>query len=184
MQTQTRQRSTASDFAQLPEGTLCELINGELVMSPSPTYKHQRLAFALAVLLHEFAEARNAGEVVMAPMDVYFTDTDCFQPDILFVSRERLAIIRDVVHGAPDLVIEILSPSTAYNDLTRKKRVYEEHGVREYWVVDPEERSIEVYVNVDGFFQRSSVAYGTGSVGSTLLDGFVVEIENVFGSTR
>ncbi len=123
----------------LPEGTLCQLINNSLVMSPSPNFEHQLIAKKIFRQLDNYAEKNNAGEVIFAPMDVYFGKRNVFQPDILFIAKENLGIVQGgKVKGAPDLIIEILSPATAKYDLNDKKDIYEQFGVKEYWIVDPD----------------------------------------------
>jgi len=128
-----------------------------------------------------YVEEKELGVVAYAPLDVYLEATEVFQPDIVFISRERLNIIGpDKINGAPDLVVEILSPTTAYYDLKKKFRVYEKHGVREYWIVDPEDNSIQVYVLQDGKLKLHQEAIGEGSVQSQVLAGFSVDVRNVF----
>ena len=103
---------------------------------------------ALGVLLYTFVKERDLGTVFPAPCDVVLSNTDVVQPDLLFVSREREHILAggDNVQGAPDLVVEILSPSTAARDRTLKRSLYARHGVREFWLVDPKEGTITVHV--------------------------------------
>lgn len=180
MLTETHERKTHADYAALEEGAPYQLIDGELVMSPSPTFTHQQVSARLTVALATFVETKELGVVVSAPMDVYLTEADAFQPDVLFISNERKGIIKDRVHGAPDLVMEVLSPSTAYYDLKQKKRVYAATGVTEYWIVDPMEKSVDVLANSGGEFEKASGAYQTGTVSSRLLKGFTVDIEKLF----
>ena len=97
----------------------------------------------MVFLLTEYVEKNDLGEVFYSPIDVYFDEEDVFQPDIVFISKARLDIIGEIkIEGPPDLIIEILSPSTAYYDLGRKYEVYERSGVKEYWVVHPERKSV------------------------------------------
>ena len=133
MQATTRTKLTYADYAKLPEGAPYQLIDGELVLSPSPTIYHQRISMRLGRALSLFVEAHGLGEVLAAPMDVCLSETNTFQPDLLFVSNARASIVGGpYVEGAPDLVVEILSPSTAYYDLRKKKQVYAASGVGEY----------------------------------------------------
>jgi len=172
---------TYEDYAKLPEGAPYQLIGGELVMTPSPVPYHQIISGRIEFELMRFVMDRNLGVVIDAPMDVYLSETETYQPDIIFISKERLHIIGEKkIEGAPDLVIEILSESTAYYDLRHKKRVYEASGVREYWIVDPMEKGIEVYENMNGGFKVFSQAIEKGRVNSKLLQGFGVELERVF----
>ncbi len=176
-----KKQYTYEDYAKLPEGAPYQLIGGELIMTPSPVPYHQIILRKIGFELVKFVEERKLGEVLYAPMDVYLSEIDTFQPDILFISNERLNIIGEKkIESAPDLVIEILSESTAYYDLKHKKRMYEKTGVKEYWIVDPMEKSIEVYENASGGFKIFSQSIEKGRVNSKLLEGFGVELEKVF----
>ena len=125
-------------FKSLPEGTLCQLINNNLVMSPAPTDPHQKILMDISAQLFFYVSKNQLGEVRVAPYDVYFNRKNVYQPDIVFVAKENINKIKeDGLHGAPDLVIEILSPRTAKYDLEDKKDIYERYGVKEYWAVDP-----------------------------------------------
>lgn len=151
-------------------------------MTPSPVPYHQMISKRLLLALYEFAEKdRDLGIVLSSPIDVHLDDADVFQPDIIFVARERLSIIGEQhIEAAPDLIIEILSPSTAYYDLKQKKGAYARHGVKEYWIVDPIEKSIEVYGNAGHEFALDNKATGQGPVTSRLLEGFSVEVGKIF----
>lgn len=139
---------TALDvFRLLPEGTLCEVIDNILYMSPAPKYTHQRLILLLAKKLSNHVDAANLGEVFIAPVDVYLELlTSVVQPDLLFISNANKGILNDdgYIYGAPDLVIEVLS-SDKKRDLVLKKHLYERAGVKEYFVVDPETRRIHFF---------------------------------------
>ena len=132
----------------MPEdGQLYEAIGGDLYVTPAPKPRHGRIAARLVHALYRLLEEPGHGEVLFAPIGVEFPDTEeGVQPDILFIARERLDIIgEDWIIGAPDLVIEILSPSTAKRDRTLKLNLYQRQGVAEYWIVDPETNSVEVW---------------------------------------
>lgn len=132
-------RTILEVFESLPEGTLCQLINDHIIMSPAPIYEHQRISNKIATQLTNFVEQNGLGDVVAAPVDVYFGKSNVYQPDIIFISKDRLNIVQGgKVKGAPDLVIEILSPGTENLDRKDKKDVYEQFGVKEYWIVDPQ----------------------------------------------
>lgn len=174
-------KKTYKDYEQLPEGAPYQLIGGELVMTPSPVPYHQIILRKIGYELVKFIEERKLGEVLYAPMDVYLSEYETYQPDIIFISNERFSIIGEKkIEAAPDLVIEILSESTAYYDLKHKKRMYESSGVMEYWIVDPMEKTIEVYENINGEFKAFSQGEGKGAVTSKLLEGFSVEPEKIF----
>ena len=176
-----KRKLTYEDYAKTPEDERWELIDGELLMSPSPKRAHQRNQTKLGSRMSFFAEQNDLGEVYFAPFDVVLSEHDTVQPDLLFISRERSHIItEDNVQGAPDLVVEIRSPSTARQDWTVKRDLYERHGVREYWLVDPEAATISVLLLCDGKFEVAGV-YGIGdTLTATALDGFSVELADLF----
>jgi Uma2 family endonuclease len=130
-------------FKSLPEGTLCQLINNNLVMSPAPSDPHQNVLGKIFAELFAYVSTHHLGEVRVAPYDVYFNKKNVYQPDIVFVAQENINKIKeDGLHGAPDLVIEILSSRTAKYDLEDKKDVYERYRVKEYWAVDPVSKQV------------------------------------------
>lgn len=168
-------------YKLLPEGAPYQLIEGELIMTPAPNPRHQIILGRLFRKLTEFAEKGSKGLTLLSPIDVYLDDENAFQPDLILILKEKKDIIKkDGIYGPPDIVIEILSPSTASYDLRGKFRVYERSGVKEYWIVDPEINSVEVYVNREGRFSLASKAEAGGEVGSLLLEGFKVNLDEVF----
>lgn len=133
-----------------------ELIDGEVVaMSPRPIFNHNHIAFNIAVMFRSYLRGKRC-TVISDGTDLYLTEKDRFVPDMMVVC-DRDKIRRDGVHGAPDLVVEVLSPSTAKNDRLHKKAVYGSCGVREYWLVDPENRTIEQYLPQDGRLELNTV---------------------------
>ena len=135
---QSPPRTILEVFESLPEGTLAQIINNNLVMSPALDFNHQDIVSELARLLGNHVKAKNLGKVVVAPVDVYLNKENVYQPDILFLSNERMHLVqKGKVRGAPDLIIEVLSPGTKKFDKTIKKSVYEQAGVGEYRIVDP-----------------------------------------------
>ncbi|QXD15914.1 Uma2 family endonuclease [Rhodocaloribacter litoris] len=171
-------------YPSLPEGAAhqaAELIEGAVVVSPPPTPYHQEIVMNLGVELFQFARKHDRGKVLPAPVEVRFSETNVLQPDLLYIARERLRLIGEQrIEGVPDLVVEVLSPATAYYDLRQKKRIYEQAGVKEYWIVDPMEQSIELFLNASGQFAPASRAEGTGAVTSKLLEGFTIELKVIF----
>ncbi|RKR81388.1 putative restriction endonuclease [Mucilaginibacter gracilis] len=141
--------ATAIDiYRMLPEGTRCEVIFNELSMSPSPSSEHQLLLMDLSAQLYNFLKQTQAGKVIPAPMDVYFDNMlSVVQPDILVLLNEHLDYIKpDGVYGAPDVVIEILSPNNRLHDTQKKKLLYEKGGVKEYFIVDPTNKEVALFV--------------------------------------
>ena len=135
------------DYFNLPEGSPYQLIEGELIMSPSPSSYHQIILWNFGFMISDHIRKHNLGFVLYAPIDVYLNDNNAYQPDIIFISKENKAIIKEKgILGAPDLVIEILSPSTAYYDIKTKKEVYEKMGVKEYIIVDPVLKTIDTFI--------------------------------------
>lgn len=138
---------TYEDYVQIPEdGYRHEIIAGEELMTPAPEVPHQRASRILGRILDDHIGRHALGEVFHAPIDVVLSEVDIVQPDLIFVSAERAAIItRKNIQGAPDLVVELTFPSTAATDRGRKAVLYAEKGVREYWIVDLAARLVEVH---------------------------------------
>lgn len=171
-------RFTYEDYKSLPDcGKWYELLDGELLLTPAPTWRHQQISGQLEFVLRLFNEKHDIGHVAGAPLDVLLGE-DVAQPDILFISHERADIIHDeAVSGAPDLIIEILSPSTADRDLGYKRKIYETHGVKEYWIVDPQVQTVEVIL----FETSASTTFQEkDELTSPTLDGLSVSIQEIF----
>ena len=171
---------TYEDYKNTPEDERYELLDGELVMSEAPRIVHQSVDMELGTLMNLFVKENDLGRVFSAPTDVVLSDTIVVQPDLLFVSKQRAHIITEQnIQGAPDLVVEILSPSTANRDWTIKRELYARYGVKELWIVDPDARIIWVMLLRDGEF-RHMIVYGEGqSVTSTTLEGFTVDMDEI-----
>lgn len=174
-------RYTYDDYCRLPEQSPYQLIGGKLVMTPSPTPYHQMVSMKLELKMAGFVLDKELGIVLDAPIDVYLGEEETYQPDIIFISNERLAIIEETrINGAPDLVVEILSPNTGYYDLRSKYKVYEKKGVREYWIVDPQHKSVQVFCLRDGKFILDQEAEEQGTVTSRVIAGLAVQVESIF----
>lgn len=174
-------RHTYEDYQHLPEGAPYELIRGHLVMSPSPSVRHQDIVLFLGALLREHAQEQKDDRAFVAPMDVRLSDDTVVQPDVLYVSAERTDRIKeDEIEGAPDLVIEVVSPSTSHVDTFDKKQLYETHGVREYWIVDPDTETVEVYTPGDDGYALHQRHVETGTVSSALLSTLEVDVPALF----
>jgi Uma2 family endonuclease len=154
---------TALDvFRLLPEGTLCEVIDNVLYMSPTPKYSHQRLLGLMYRIISEHVEKSNIGEAIISPFDVYFEELlSAVQPDLLIVLNENRHILREdgYIHGAPEVIIEVLSRDKK-RDLVKKKSLYERAGVKEYFTVNPENREIYGWLLKENRFELKYSAFG------------------------
>jgi Uma2 family endonuclease len=171
------------DYMSIPEGDdrRFELIDGELILALSPVTQHQRISRNLVEILIGFVRTQSLGELFYAPMDVVLSEYDVFQSDILFISRNRIHIIgENNIQGAPDLVIEILSPSTESRDRGIKLEQYLRYGVREYWIIDPQDKTLEVLRASDTEFETVRVYPEGTTATSPILEGIQVEVEKLF----
>lgn len=176
-----KKKYTYEDYLKTPEDKRYELINGELIMTPSPVPGHQLISVELLFRLKKFAVENNIGKVMHAPCDVYLDNENVVQPDILFISKDRLGIIGEKnIQGAPDLVIEIISENSVYRDMVQKKRLYARFGVKEYWIVLPEEEEIEVYILKDNTYQLYDTYRKTGILESPSLEGLKIVLKEIF----
>jgi len=180
--TAPKQQVTAEDYFALPEGTRVQLIDGELIdLSPAPTYRHQAIAFNIASLLRQYVKLHQLGTVAIPPLDVILNGNNAVQPDVLCISAQKKSIIGDTVQGAPDLVVEVLSPSTARIDLTDKMRIYAEAWVHEYWIADPDQQTLRLYDNRQGTFAEFDYLSNTKPLAtSKLLAGLNIPFVDVF----
>lgn len=155
-------RTGLEAFELMPEGTLCQLINDNIVMSPAPTPGHQETSRKIFSSLNAYVYGNNLGEVFYAPIDVYLNSKNVYQPDIVFVSAERKEIIDwdKGIMGVPDLVIEILSKRNRNYDLNDKMQVYEKEGVKEYWVIDYKTKVCTGFLLKDNKFQSLAETKG------------------------
>ena len=174
---------TYKDYAKTPDDERWELIDGELVVAPAPNMEHQSIQAELAWYFKAFTRERDLGKVFNAPTDVKLSEHDTVQPDLVFVSKEREHIITHAnIQGAPDIVVEILSPSTARRDWRDKFDLYQRHGVNECWLVDPVSRMAWVFLLMDGVF-REVGRYGEDeTLNSPTLEEFEINLAEVFGA--
>jgi Uma2 family endonuclease len=182
-----RVKLTYDDFVLFPDdGKRHELIDGEHYVTPSPNLRHQQLLGRLYLLIGVWLQTHPIGELFLSPLDVVFSDVDVVEPDLLFVSSGRAADILTPKHvrGAPDLVVEIGSPSTRKRDETIKRRLYERAGVAEYWVVDPDLDVVRVYRRADaGYGRPLELSREAGdSLATPLLPGLELPLARVFES--
>ena len=173
---------TYRDYLNAPADRRYELLDGELTMAPAPGESHQRVAALLGWKLVQFVTENGLGRVYPAPFDVVLSDTDVVQPDLVFVSRARAHVLTAAnVRGAPDIVVEILSPSTAERDRTFKRTLYARHGVREYWLVDTAGESVAVLLLDDrGAYQVAGTYRAGETLVSSILPGFLLNVDDLF----
>ncbi len=182
----TKIRFTYDDYRSLPQSDTkrYELLGGELIMVPSPSTHHQRICRNLGYLVWQSVRDSAIGELLHAPCDVVLGEgiqREVVQPDLVFVSKERIRIITDEeIRGAPDLVIEVTSPATEERDRHYKRTLYARHGVREYWIVDSKLKTVEIYSLGDQGFRLASSAKYTDRITSPILPELSVDLREVF----
>jgi Uma2 family endonuclease len=184
--TRADRRLTYDDFLRFPDdGKRHEIIDGVHYVTPAPNIAHQRLLGRLYFALESYLRAhKGRGQVYLSPLDVLFTEFDIVEPDLLLVLRDQLEILTEQnVQGAPALVIEIKSPSTRRRDETIKRQLFDRGGVREYWLVDPRNRSVTIFRRtVNGAFPRAAALHVGDQVVLTtpLLPGFSLGLAELF----
>jgi Uma2 family endonuclease len=179
-------RWTYEDYRNLPDdGKRYEIIDGDLLVSPGPSNKHQRACFVLGCLLEIHVAEHTLGWGYGSSTDVVLSPNSVVQPDVSFVSTERKHILTSAgICGAPDFVAEVLSPATAGRDRTAKLRLYASHGVREYWIVDPEAQAGDVFVlEGDDLARKARVTAGVVE-SLAALPGFRVPLDRLFDRDR
>ncbi len=182
MNTLTIQRKcTYDDYLLIDDEKRYEVMKGELIMVPAPFTIHQRVLNNLSFFINKYVRDKKLGEVLAAPTDVVLAEDVVVQPDILFVSNERRDIIKEAaIIGSPDLVIEIVSPSSASYDTIEKREVYEKYGVEEYWLVFPQEKAVEILTIEKGIYKEFCKARKTGIAKSKGIEGLTVDIKEIF----
>lgn len=157
-----------------------ELWDGEVIVSPAPSFRHQKIVTRFFKQLDRWVEDRKLGEVITSPIDMVLSPHRAVQPDVAFISKDRLRIISDSINGPADLVAEVVSLGGRQRDRLDKKDLYEQYGVQEYWIIDPEARTVDVlklHHRQYGLFTRA----GSGEVArSALLDGFEIDLDQLF----
>lgn len=172
---------TYEDYLKTPDDERLELLDGVITMPPAPNTAHQSVQTELGWRLAQFVREGHLGHVFFAPTDVVLSDTDVVQPDLLFISRERSGIITPAnIQGAPDLIIEIRSDSTAERDEKVKRRLYAERGVKEYWLVDPEAATTTVLLLEMNSYQQVGFYRQGQDLTSPTLPGFTVNLNEIF----
>jgi Uma2 family endonuclease len=176
-----KKKYTYEDYLDTPEDKRYELIEGELLMTPAPAPRHQKILGSLFAELRVLVVKDALGDILPAPCDVHLDNENVVQPDLLFIAKDRLDIIGEKnVQGAPDLVIEIVWEHSAYRDLVQKKSLYAQHGVKEYWVVVPEKEIIELYVLRDTLYALHKTFRKGEFLDSRTFPDFRIRLINVF----
>jgi len=176
---------TYEDYAALPDdGNRYEVLDGVLYMAPSPDRWHQKASGAIFYHLYAAVQLTGLGEVYSGPFDVILDDKNTYQPDVLVVLNKHLdRVTKHGVVGAPDLAVEIASPSTARIDLSEKFQAYAAAGVPEYWIVIPGSRTVEVFVLQQGAYHSLGIYYGPAVLPSRIVPGLQVKVEQFFPYT-
>jgi len=175
-------RITFEQFRQLPDdGKRYELVRGEVHLTPSPTTKHQLVLARLHAALDRYLTESHLGRVLFAPLDVRLTGDTALQPDLIFISKANAAIIQeDYIRGTPDLVVEILSPSTTAHDRATKAPIYAEAGVSEMWIIDPQAKTIEVFKLQGNKYLVEAALAGGRALTSACFPGWELPLQQLF----
>ncbi len=173
---------TYEDYATLPDdGQRYEIVNGVLVMAPAPTPEHQSIAVRIAYYMFPHVDLAGIGRLLPSPIDVELGPKQVFQPDVVVILNAHLdRIAAKRIIGAPDLVVEVVSPSSGVMDRIAKYAVYAHAGVPEYWIVKPESRTVEVFVLEDGEYRSPGIFTGRATLPSRVVPGLPVRVEQFF----
>ncbi len=176
-----KKKYTYEDYLKTPEDKRYELIHGELLMTPSAVPRHQLISGRLELKLREYVMKHNLGEIYYAPCDVYLDDENVVQPDILFISTDRLNIVGEKnIQGAPDLTIEIISDYSVHRDMVQKKKLYAQYGVPEYWIVIPKEEEIQMYLVKKGTYRLYRTYSNADVLETPSLKGLRIDLKKIF----
>ncbi len=172
---------TYEDYRKTPEDERYELIDGELIMAAAPNMAHQTTQGKLGWRMASTVETEGLGYVFFSPCDVALSEHNTFQPDIIFVSKENADIITDAnIQGAPDLVVEIISPSSTGRDWVVKRDLYAKYGVKEYWLIDPINRTLWVMLLRDGYLELAATYHEGDTLVASTIKGFTVNLSDIF----
>lgn len=168
------------DLQRFDETERYEINDGRLISMPrSNTFRHQEVLGRILFLVESFLQQHPLGTAILGPMDVVFSDDNIAEPDLLFIANEHLAILKDHVFGAPDLMVEVLMPSSILRDRYHKLEQYARFGVKEYWIIDPANRSIEILTLHNGRYVLRASAVEKGDVSSLVLSGFTFDAAQI-----
>ena len=174
-------RLTYEDYQKTSDDKRYELLNGALTQPPAPNTAHQSVQAELGWRMARFIREGGLGHLFFAPTDVVLSRTDVVQPDLLFISSERVDIITPAnIQGAPDLIVEIRSDSTAERDESFKRQLYADFGVKEYWLVDPEAATISVLLLGEKGYAEAATYTAGQTLTSPMLDGLFINLDDLF----
>jgi Uma2 family endonuclease len=186
MVTEIKQLSV-KEFRQLEfdenDSAYYELINGVIMKKSAPAPQHQRISMRLSRIISTYILEAKKGELLAAPVDLFLDDYNAVQPDLVFVANDNQHIVTsDGIVGIPDLIVEIISPSSVMRDRVDKKNLYERLNVKEYWIIDPAYQDIEIYSILNGRYELlSGVTMLEGALKSNILDGISIDLKELFG---
>jgi len=177
-----KKKYTYNDYLKIPDDLRYQLIEGQLIMmTPAPTTVHQKILREIGFILKKYTSEHNNGEIFYAPCDVVLDNENVLQPDIIFISKEKIHLItKKNIQGAPDLVIEIISENTAYYDMIQKKQLYAKFGIIEYWIVIPEECSIELYTLIESRYELRTKYQKNDNLTSTFFPSLEIPLHQIF----
>ncbi|MBF0466483.1 MAG: Uma2 family endonuclease [Nitrospirae bacterium] len=160
---------------------LTEIINGEEVMSPSPFERHQKISKKLNRVIDRHVEVKGLGELYYSPLDVIFEEGQVrLQPDLFFIRKDNMGIVRDWIRGVPDMVCEIVSTGSYERDIEIKRAIYEKYRVPEYWLVVPELQTIEILTIEGDKYKQYCIAGLDDVVTSKVIEGLTVNVKEIF----
>ena len=179
---ETRRRYTYDELvAEMPETNQPhELWDGDLIMAPAPVFDHQKTVLRFYRRLDDWVSSQGLGEVITSPIDMVLSPHRAVQPDVAFIAKDRLAIIQRAILGPADLVAEVVSLGGRNRDRIEKRDLYEQHGVKEYWIIDPEPETVEVLALVNGRYELVHRSRHGETAASRLLPGFEVSVGYLF----
>ena len=183
-----QKRISVQDFSEMQfddnDDFQYEIINGEMIRKSAPSPTHQRVCKKLMIILDGFVNKNGLGEIFQSPIDVFLDDYNKLQPDLVFISEKNKSIItNDGIMGVPDLVFEIISPTSVIRDRIEKKNVYERFAIPEFWLVDPQYESIEIYTLKNNRYELFSAATALeGGLNQSLFEGLLMNFNDVFAS--
>jgi Uma2 family endonuclease len=176
---------TYSDYAQLPDDKRYELVEGDFLLVPAPNLRHQRILRELELAIGNYLRSHPVGEIFFSPCDVVLSEINVVQPDLIFVSSERKGILTEAnIQGSPDLVVEILSPSTGHRDRGIKQNLYAKYGIREYWIIDPEYKNVEVLSWTETGYCIQAVVPKECMLKSSLFPDLSINLSEIFAGSE